>query len=144
MFKLQSPSKYSPFDAKHLSRHCFHCSRQLSNSSIWCLIVLLPLVVSLLPHWQNISPWGLFSSRKTNKKKVAQGEIRWIRRLGHGGVMTFLVKNCWILSAVWAGVLINHPSWNEQTCWKSIQKNHWRWMQPLTTTPVGTVIEMGS
>ena len=24
------------------------------------------------------------------------------------GVMSFLVKNCWTLSTVWAGVLINH------------------------------------
>ena len=30
------------------------------------------------------------------------------------GVMLFLVKNCWTLSLVWAGTLINHPSWNGQ------------------------------
>ena len=39
------------------------------------------------------------------------------------GIMLFLVKNCWTLSVVWAGALINHPSWNGQISWKSLQKN---------------------
>ena len=34
MFKLQSPSKYSPFDIKYLLRHFSHCSKQFLNSSI--------------------------------------------------------------------------------------------------------------
>ena len=34
MFKLQSPSKYSSFDAIQLSRHFFHCSKQFLNSLI--------------------------------------------------------------------------------------------------------------
>ena len=34
MFTLQSLSKYSPFDAIHLSGHFLHCSEQLLNSSI--------------------------------------------------------------------------------------------------------------
>ena len=34
MFTLQSPSKYSPFDAIYLLRHFFHCSKQFLNSSI--------------------------------------------------------------------------------------------------------------
>ena len=38
------------------------------------------------------------------------------------GVIPFLVKNCWTLSMVWAGALVNHPSWNGQTCWKSLQR----------------------
>ena len=41
MFKLQSPSKYSPFDAIHLSRRLSHCSEQFLNSSI-----LMPLSAS--------------------------------------------------------------------------------------------------
>ena len=32
MFKFQSPSRYSPFDAINLSRHFFHCSKQFLNS----------------------------------------------------------------------------------------------------------------
>ena len=38
------------------------------------------------------------------------------------GAMPFLVKNCWTLSTVWAGVLVNHPSWNGQTHWKNLPK----------------------
>ena len=34
MFKHQSPSKYSPLDAIHLSRCFFHCSKQFLNSSV--------------------------------------------------------------------------------------------------------------
>ena len=34
MFKLQSPSKYSPLDAIHLWRLFSHCSKQFFNSSI--------------------------------------------------------------------------------------------------------------
>ena len=37
--------------------------------------------------------------------------------------MQFLVKNWWTLSAVWAGALANHLSWNKQALWKSLQKN---------------------
>ena len=55
-------------------------------------------------------------------KKVILGEIRWIGGQGTG-VMPFLVKNCWTLSMVWAGVLLNHPSWNGQMHWKSLQIN---------------------
>ena len=33
------------------------------------------------------------------------------------GVMLFLVKNCWTFSMVWAGMLINHPSWNGKMNW---------------------------
>ena len=31
MFKLQSPSKYPPFDAIYLSRRFFHCSKQFQT-----------------------------------------------------------------------------------------------------------------
>ena len=34
MFKLQTPSKYSPFHAIHLLRCFVHCSKQFLNSSI--------------------------------------------------------------------------------------------------------------
>ena len=38
-------------------------------------------------------------------------------------VMLFLFQNFWTFSVVWAGVLVNHPSWNELMHWKSLQKN---------------------
>ena len=53
-------------------------------------LVLLPFFVSPLPHWQNISLWGLFSSGEiTKKKKRSLGEIGWIGRVGPGGHAVF-------------------------------------------------------
>ena len=87
----------------------------------WCLLVLLPFFVSHLPHWQNVSFWGLFSSGKETNKKVAGA--RSGEQGGWGtGIMQFWVKNCWTLSTVWAGVILKHPSWNRQARWKSLQK----------------------
>ena len=74
----------------------------------WCLFGLLPFFVSPLPplpQQQNVSLWGLFSSGET--KNISQGEIRWIGRVGHGG-MPFWVKNCWTLDG--------------QMHWKSLPK----------------------
>ena len=65
MFKLHSPSKCSAFDARHLSRHSFHHSKQFLNSSILMPSVLLLFFVSPLPHQQNSSLWGIFSSGET-------------------------------------------------------------------------------
>ena len=39
----------------------------------WCQLVLLPFFfVSLLPHWQNVSLWGCFSSTETKKKSLGE------------------------------------------------------------------------
>ena len=84
-----------------------------------CLLVLLLLFVSRLPHWQNVSLWVLFSSGETTISHSGWGQVN---REGGIGVMLFLVKN-WTLSGVWAGALVNHPSWNGQMHWKSLQKN---------------------
>ena len=48
----------------------------------------------------------------------------WVNREGGawGMFMLISVKSCWTLSVVWAGALINHPSWNRQMCWKSLKK----------------------
>ena len=78
-------------------------------------------------------------------KKCPWGGNQVNREGGAWGFMTFLVKNWWTLHVVWAGALLNHPSWNGQMHWKSLKKNfHWSWTQPLTTTPVGPLIQMGS
>ena len=116
-FKLYSPS--FTFHLIHLS-FFFHFSKQFLN-----LLILTPfsasavffffffLFVSPFPHGQNISLWGLFSPGETKKNKVAWGEIGWIGRVGPGGQAIFR-QNCWTLSVVWAGVLVNHPSRNGQ------------------------------
>ena len=96
-----------------------YCSKQVFN-----LLILMPfsasaIFVSSLTHRQHVFLWGLFHLGR--QKKVACGEIGWIGRVGHR--LPFLVKNCWTLRAVWAGQLVNPPSWYRQTCWKSLQKN---------------------
>ena len=55
----------TPFDAVHLSRHFFHCSKQFLN-----LLILMPLVlllfffVSLPLYLQNVFPWGIFFTKE--------------------------------------------------------------------------------
>ena len=140
MFKLQSPSKYSPFEEIHLSRLFSTAQNSFWIRWFWCLLVLLPFFVSPLPHWQNVSLWGFFI--QGIKKKLP----RWIRvnrENGARGPHCFLVKNYWTLSMVWAGVLVSHPSWNGRMRWV-FKKIHWSWMQPLTTPPAGTLTQMGS
>ena len=85
----------------------------------WCLLVL--------PHFLfhpfrigKTFPFEDFFHLGNKKKSFG---VRLGEQGGWGmGVMPFLVKNCRTLSAVWVGVLINHPSWNGQTHWKSLQK----------------------
>ena len=104
----------------------------------WCLLVLLLFFISLCPHRQHGFLWGHFSSGET---KQSCSRWDWLNREGGSrGVKPFLVKNCWTVSVVWAGVLVNHPSGNGQMCWKSLQKN-WSQMQPLTP-PACTLIQM--
>ena len=108
IFKLQSPSKYSLFDAIHLSR-CFPiCLQQSLN-----LLVLMPFKYFLCSAFSTSAksfPFRIFFIQGNKQKKVAGGKIRWIRRVGQGGSMPFLVRNCWTLRVLWAGELINHPS----------------------------------
>ena len=72
MFKVQSPSKYSPFDAIHLSRYFCHCSKQFLNSSI-----LMPFSASAFFYFTFSTlakhfPLGTFFV-KENKKKSCLG-----------------------------------------------------------------------
>ena len=85
----------------------------------WCLLLPLLFFVSPLPPRWNVSLWGVFHhpGKQTNKKSHLGWD--WVNREACGmGVMPFLAK-----SMVWAGALVNHPSWNGQTPWKSLQKN---------------------
>ena len=65
LFKFQSPSKISPFDAIHILICFLHCSKQFLNASILMPFSASVIFVSPPPHWQNVSFWGIFSSRKT-------------------------------------------------------------------------------
>ena len=84
-------------------------------------LVPLPFFVSLFPHQQNISLWGLFSSRETNKKSCL-GQDQVNRKSREWGSCHFGSKTA-EHNTVWAGTLVNHPSWNGQIHWKSLQKN---------------------
>ena len=69
-FKFQSPSKYSPFDAIHLSRCLFHCSKQFLNLSI-----LMPFSASAVFCFTSsilakCFPLRTFSLIQENKKKL--------------------------------------------------------------------------
>ena len=85
MFKLQSPSKYSTYDAIHLST-CFFSTAQ---SQFWCILALLPYFVSPLPYLQNMSFEEFFHLGNQTNKKVTQVKIRWIGRVGHRGHVIF-------------------------------------------------------
>ena len=122
MFKLQSPSKYSPFDTRHLSRHFFHCSKQFLN-----LLILMAFSASAIFCFTSSTLAKHFPLRmfffwgNKPKKKVAQGKIRWMEGWG-GEVMPFFGQKLLNTSMVCEGVLVNHPSWNRQTHWKSSKK----------------------
>ena len=126
VFKLLSPSKYSLFDSIDLSRHFFTTQNSFWTRRCWCLLVLLSFFVSPLPHGQNISLWGLFSSRET-KKHIVQGKIGW-KGGWDMGVMPFLVKNCWTLSC--GCTLMNQMKLSKHI--ESPQRTQWSQMQPLT------------
>ena len=142
MFKLQSPSKYGPCDATHLLRLFSHCSKQFWTRWFGCFLVLLPFFVSPLPHWQNVSHWGLCSFRET--KKVTWGEIGWIGRVGHGGHAVFgqklLNTQCGVGRCTCKSPIMKCAN----TLKESSKKLHWSQMQPLTTMPADTLIQMGS
>ena len=110
----------------------FHCQNSSWTCWFWWLLVLLPFFVLPLPHRQNVSLWGLFSSGETKKKSLGLLSPRLSDYGGWGtGVMPVLVKNCWTLTTVWAAALVYHPSWNGQMSSKknslkeSSRKIHW-------------------
>ena len=88
MFKLQSPSNYSPLDAVHLSRCFFRCSKQFLNLSIF-----MPFSVSAVFCFTSSTSSKCFPLKTFfiwgNKHKVSEGEIRSMGRAGHGGHATF-------------------------------------------------------
>ena len=88
MFKLKSPSKYSPFDTIHLLRHFFPLLKTVLNS-----LILIPFSASAVYCFTSSILAKHFSLRIFftwgNKKNVSHSQIRWIRRVGHGSVAIF-------------------------------------------------------
>ena len=88
MFKLKSPSKYSPFDTIHLLRHFFPLLKTVLNS-----LILIPFSASAVFCFTSSILAKHFSLRIFfiwgNKKNVSHSQIRWIRRVGHGSHAIF-------------------------------------------------------
>ena len=112
MFKLQWPSKYSSFDAIHLSRHFCPCSKQFLNS-----LILRPFSASAVFCFTSSTLAKCFPLRtffiQGNKNKVTRGKIRWIGRVGHQESCHFRSKTAQHLNTqcllVCAGALRNSP-----------------------------------
>ena len=112
----------------------FHCSKQFLNLSI--LMPSSASAVFCFPSykWTKSFPLRTFFPVGRQKKNSHSGwDCDW-RGQGTGVIYAVLVKNCRTLSTVWAGVLINHPSWNRQTHWKSLQKNSLKLHAPSLNT----------
>ena len=139
MLKFQSPSKYSPFDAIHLSRYFFSWSEQFWTWLLWRLLLFLTFFVSPLSHWQNISLGGHFSSGETNKQKNCSRQD-WV----NGGHAVFHQKLLNVQRGVgWCACNSSIMKW-ANTLKDSSIKMHWSQRQPLTTTPAGALTQMGS
>ena len=74
IFKLHSPSKYSPFDTIHLSRCFFHYFKQFLNSSI-----VMPFSTSAIFCFTSSTlakrfPLRTFSIQRNEQKKSCSGQ----------------------------------------------------------------------
>ena len=140
---IQLPSKFCPCDVIHLSRLFSTAQNSFWTHWFWCLLVLLPFFVHLF-HNSKMFPFeDIFSTRETNKK-IAQGELGWIGRVGHGGHVIFgqklLNTQCSVGRCTRKSPIMEWANMVKE----SSKEIHWSWTQPLTTTPAGTLIWMGS
>ena len=101
------------------------------TGQFWCLLVLLPFCFTS-PTSAKCFLLGLLSSKETNEMRHSSW-IGWIGRVGPRGHAGF-GQNCWTLSVVWAGVLLNHPPWNGQMHWKRLQKKKKNSLKPNTAS----------
>ena len=89
-------------------------------------------------YWWNVSLSGLFSTRET--KKVTQGKIGWVGRVGHQGYAVLDQKLLNTQRDV--GKCTRKKTHHKMgKCIERIfKKIHWSQTHPLTTTPAGTLI----
>ena len=141
MFKLQSPSKCSPFDAIHLSRLFYHCSKQFLKASVWMPCSASAVFLFHLFLFGNTFPFeDFFHLGKQNK--VCWGEIGWVGRVERG------VTPFWWNTAehsAQCGQVCSQITHHEMgKCVESSKKICQSQTQPLTATPAGALIRMGS
>ena len=115
------------FSHLHLMQYTYWAFFFTAQNSFWthwfrgrlvllpfCLFVCFPSF-TVAKHFP-LRSFFIWGNKKILLLGVRSGESgRW-----ETGVRLFLAKNCWTLSTVWA--LVNHPSRNGQTHWKSLQK----------------------
>ena len=118
MFKLQSPSQCS-FDAMFLLRCVSTAQNHVWTHWFLCLLVLLPFLFHLFHIGKTFPFEDFFHLGK--QKKIAQGNIQWIRRVGHEG-HAVLAQKLLNTQGPQAGVLVNHPAWTGQTYRESSKK----------------------
>ena len=86
MFKIQSPPKYSTFDAIHQLRCFFHCSKQVLSLSILMAFSASTVLCFTSSHEQNISFWGRLS---LENQKIVDQRDRMNRKGGAWGHAIF-------------------------------------------------------
>ena len=120
MFKPQSLPKYSPFDTIHLWRLFSTAQDSCWTCQFWCLLVFPPYFTSYT--LAKSFPLRTLLSSKETKKKVAQGKIGWIRKVGYGVHAMFGQK---LLTTQYGVGRCAGKSpimkW-ANTCWKSLKK----------------------
>ena len=93
----------------------------------WCLLVLLPLFCFTSTTLADCFPLRTFFIGETHTHTHTHTDLLGRDQVNREGgawrSCLFLVKNCLTLSVVWAGALVNLPSWNGQRHSKSLQSN---------------------
>ena len=147
MFELQSPSKYSPFDAIHLLRRFFPL---LKNDFwirwFWCLLVLLLFclfVCFISPTLAKCFPlrtffiWGI--------KKTSLLGWSWVTRKGGTWGSCFLSKTAeHSAQCGQVHLKITHHEMGKHIERVFKKKNSLSQTQLLTRSLAGTLVEMGS
>ena len=124
-----------------MKRHFFCCSKQFLNSLILMHFSASPIFLFHLFTSAKYCPLRTFFIQEN--KKSCSGRDRVNREGGTQGACHFF-KNCWTQHGVgrcarkapmmkWANRLKN-----------SSKKIHWSRTEPLTTPPVGTLLQVGS
>ena len=122
-FKLQPPSKYS-LNAEQYTLQDFFSTAQNSlwTCQFWWLLVLLFVFCFTASTSAKCFPLRTFFIPGNNKKNLLEARSGLIGRVGHGR-HAVLGQKLLNISIVWAGALVNHPSWNGQTGWIVFKKN---------------------
>ena len=93
-------------------RDIFPLLQSFWTCQFWCLLKCFCRFLFHLFHISKMFPFEVFfHQRKQINKKSSSVWDQVNREWGAWGHALF-GQNCWVLSMVWAGTLVNHPSWN--------------------------------